>query len=145
MRRMFRFPRQLNWTLPLVVVSSMLLLAGCGGGGGNAVEGEVSLDGQPVDGGKIVFLATEDNQGRKVAQADIKNGKYSIPASGGPGLGKHKVTINWPKKTGRQVDSPGDPGVKMDETKEAIPSWYNAQTSQMVEIKSSGNKFDYSI
>jgi hypothetical protein len=142
----FKSLNVMHFAMVLAVFSASL--AGCGDSTRVAVEGTVTLDGAPVDGGIIQFVSAAPGgaaSSQKNVSAEIKDGKYSVRASEGPNLGTYKVIITWAKKTGRTVDASGDPGNKMDETIEAIPRSYNIQSRQTVEIKSSGNKFDYDI
>jgi hypothetical protein len=131
----------------IVLVAAPVFLAGCFGSDRCAVEGTVTLDGQPVDGGIIEFLPLDDAPGqtRGAAHADIKGGKYAVGRDGGPTPGKHKVSIRWLKKTGRMVDVAGDVGNKREETKECIPRKYNTQSQTVVEIKAGTNTFAYDI
>jgi hypothetical protein len=122
------------------------LLSGCGGDR-HAVEGSVTLDNAAVNGGMIQFVAQGEGAAvkRMNTYAEIIDGKYSLPAGQGPSPGKYKVVITWNKKTGKKVDAGGDPGNKIDETFEAIPKKYNRDSTEIVEIKSSANRFDYAI
>jgi hypothetical protein len=129
----------------LVLVAAPLLLTGCSGS--CPVEGTVTLDGQPVDGGIIEFQPADGAPGtsRTTVHADIKNGKYSLGGGNGPAAGSYKVAIHWLKKTGRQVDVTGDAGNKQDETQECVPARYNSQSTTVVEIKSGTNTFNYEL
>src|SRR4051812_5184212 len=84
----------------------LLLLTGCGDSGRASVEGKVTLDGQPVDGGRIMFipLGNEDNR-RVFANAMIVEGKFELGPDNGPNLGRNKVEIVWYRTTGRKVKS----------------------------------------
>jgi hypothetical protein len=143
---MIRFLQLKHLPATAIVVVLSSALAGCGGNRA-AVEGSVTLDGKPVDGGIIAFIPDDGKSGEDHVKAhgEIKGGKYALSRSEGPNPGKYKVTINWPKKTGRKVDAPGDPGVKMDEVKEAVPARYNKQTTLVIEIKSGSNTKDYEL
>jgi hypothetical protein len=93
-----------------------------------------------VDGGQIVFVP---KTGKDRVTADIVGGKFSLSSGRGPVAGSYKVEIVWRKKTGRQIDTPGDPGVKIDETVDAIPAQYNTKSTLTAEVKSSGNTFTF--
>jgi hypothetical protein len=80
-----------------------------------------------------------------MAHAEIKGGKYTLSSSDGPNLGRYKVVINWSKKTGRQVDVSGDVGNKTEGTREAIPTRYNKNATEVVEIKSGTNTFNFDL
>ena len=49
--------------------------------------------------------------------------------------GKYRVEISWRKPTGRKIPS-ADPGVIIDETREAVPAKYNSESTLTVEIGS---------
>jgi hypothetical protein len=121
-----------------VVAACLLVLSGCSDR--RPVEGTVTLDGQPVDGGKITFVP---KSGKDPVSADIVGGKFALPSGRGPVVGSYTVQIFWKKKTGRKVDTPGDPGVPMEEAVDVIPSQYNAQSTLTAEVKSSGNAFTF--
>ena len=122
---------------------SACLLAGCGGGSSRpAVQGTVTFDGAPVDGGKIMFIAT-DSKGIN-ANANIVAGKYALAAGKGPSVGAHKVEIVWYKKTGKQVVG-SDPPNKIDETIQVIPEKYNAKSSVTEQIKAGANTLNYEL
>src|SRR5262245_23727809 len=70
----------------------LLGLTGCGGGG-SSIEGEVTYNGEPVDGG-ISFVSSDGSTGEGAsAGEDIREGKYSIPYDRGLKPGKYKVEI----------------------------------------------------
>ena len=118
--------------------------AGCGVSSQPSVKGHVTLDGEAVGpGGRIVFLPQRSGEGRQAAAA-IEEGKYDIPAERGPSLGPCRVEITWAKRTGKQVPS-ADPGFMMDQTREAIPTKYNSQSSLTVEIRPGENVHDFRL
>ncbi|MFO0928491.1 MAG: hypothetical protein U0736_15950 [Gemmataceae bacterium] len=117
----------------------LVLLSGCGK---PSVSGTVTLDGKPVDGGVISFVADGTN---KQANADIVGGKYDFGAKPGPTAGKNKVEILWNKKTGRKIPVPGDPGNMTDESVQAIPAQYNSASTLTADVKSGANKLDFTL
>jgi hypothetical protein len=131
----------------LVLAVGLAFLPGCGGGSAKpAVSGTVSFDNTPIDSGSIIFTpATDAGHQKQQASAEIKDGKYTIPAAQAPPEGKYRVQIFWKKKTGKQVDAPGDPGNKIDETKEAIPNKFNKDSTLFVEIKTGENTHDFPL
>jgi hypothetical protein len=131
-----------------VLLPAGALVSGCGGSGDRQpVEGTVTLNGKPVDGGMILFLPAEDNKGDagkfNKAHATIRDGKYALEAADGPNTGKYKVQIVWNRKTGKQV--PGDGPNMIDETEQVVPLIYNAQSTVVVDIKSGKNTFNYEL
>jgi hypothetical protein len=125
-----------------------LSLIGCGSSGPPraALSGAVAFDGTPVNEGTIAFVPTAETKGTSVG-ADIKDGKYSIPAATGPMYGKYMVQIRWPKKTGKQIEmgSPAPKGTMIDEVAEAIPTKYNTETTLEKEVKSAKETFDFKL
>jgi hypothetical protein len=108
-------------------------LAGC-------VEGTVTFNSQPVDGGKILFLPMEE--GRVKVHGDIVGGKYALDSANGPNAGNYKVEIVWYKKTGKKVMNDGK---EIDETVQTIPPNYNVQSKTMVEIKREKNTYAFDM
>ena len=124
----------------LLSATCLLLAAGCGGASRGAVNGKVTLDGKPVDGGMISFIPETAEQG-KPAWTDIVAGEYSLDVSRGPAVGPNRVEIRWLRKTGRK--SPYDP--HLDEMREAVPDRYNSDSELRVEVKSGANQFDFKL
>src|SRR5262245_24500941 len=115
--------------------------AGCGGGRAS-VDGTVTLDNVPVDGGMIYFfpdVGKADN-----GHAEIKDGKYSLASGQGPPPGNYRVEIVWHKKTGKQVVG-SDPPNKEEETIQVIPEKYNKSSELKVEIKAGSNTHDFPL
>lgn len=132
----------------LAVLASILALlgqAGCGSGGRVPVHGSVSYDGTPVENGTISFLSTGGGANATNAGAEIRDGKYAIDAERGPKPGKYKVEIYWNRKTGKMVPTPGDPGVKMAETKQVLPPKYNRQTTLTADITVGSDSRDFDL
>jgi len=106
-------------------------LSGCGGEVASTVHGKVTLDGEPVSGGNIVFLPSGSSS-RKAAAA-IEQGGYALAPTDALPPGEYRVEIRWPKPTGRKIAS-ADPGMQADETREVIPAKYNDNSTLTVEI-----------
>ncbi|WP_143393293.1 hypothetical protein [Fimbriiglobus ruber] len=123
------------------LVASVALLAGCGGSA--RLEGTVTLDGQPVDGGTIAFTPAGGQKSNLAGR--IANGKYVIENAGTLAPGTYKVEINWPKKTGNMIPNKNDPGTQVDEVKQAIPMEYNTQSKLTAELKSGVNTNNFEL
>ena len=67
------------------------------------MRGKVTLDGEPVAEGSIRLVALESGP---TAGAPISDGHYHIRRDKGPTLGRHRVEIYVPQKSGRQIVSP---------------------------------------
>jgi len=117
-----------------------LVITGCGGPARGAVTGKVTLDGQPVDGGNILFVLQAKGQ-RGSSCAEIVAGKYSLAAAQGPVVGPNRVEIRWPRKTGRKM--PQYP--TLDELREAVPSRYHYDSELRVDVQSGKNQFDFAL
>jgi hypothetical protein len=127
------------------VLGLALLLCGlaCGCGRRAAVRGSVTFGGRPVDGGRIFFLPEGEPAGRPAVHAPIRQGDYSLPAAGGPELGRHRVEIVWHKKPGAQA--PAEPGLVTDDMKQIIPAAYNSKTTLFVDVQRGTNTFDFAL
>jgi hypothetical protein len=136
--------RNLGW-MPLVAL--LVVTVGCGGTNRGAVSGEVTLDGEPVDGGTVTFTPAGGGAADAAAWAKIEGGRYSISAAEGPGVGTSRVEIRWDRKTGKQIPAvpPAPPDTMIDETAEAIPPRYNTRSELKAEVKPGDNTFDFEL
>jgi hypothetical protein len=119
----------------------LLFSSGCGGPSTAALHGKVTLDGVPVTSGSIAFFP--EGAGTKAAAA-IVDGNYTIEAEDGLQPGKYRVEVSWHKPTGRKVPS-ADPGITMDETKEAIPAKYNTASTLTAELDPGEASKDFAL
>ncbi|MEA1952719.1 MAG: hypothetical protein U9N87_15160 [Planctomycetota bacterium] len=129
-----------KWFALLLVAA---VLPGCGSSGNGpvreAVHGRVTLDGQDVAQGSIVFTPSGGNKGM-VTGGTIKDGRYELSAKNGPVVGTNRVEIRSVKKTGRKVPAPmGNPGDMADESVEGIPPQYNSRSTLEVDVESGGD------
>lgn len=124
------------------VVGIVVVLAGCTAEKAASVHGQVTLDGQPVTMGNIVFLPTA-GAGRKAAAA-IEAGAYSIPAGEKLLPGSYRVEISWHKPTGKKIAS-ADPGMTIDAAREAVPARYNTDSTLTVEIEGGEVAKDFAL
>jgi hypothetical protein len=98
-----------------------------------AVNGSVTLDGQPLAQGQIQFDPVQGTQGpTAIAVADIKDGKYSIDRALGPLPGKYKVSISSRPSVTIGVDDM--PGSKPKLEPEKVPAQYNSKSTLTKEI-----------
>ncbi len=126
------------------------VLVGCADqySGRMGVSGGVKLEGQPLKAGSITFVPLEkENQDTK-GGAEIKDGKYSIPAKSGLKPGQYLIQVtSGDGKTPAAGEMPGQPGGSTNIVSvDLIPDEYNVNSQQKVEVKSKGdNKFDIDI
>jgi hypothetical protein len=114
----------LKFTLGISLLAG-LTLAGCGKGGPTRcqVTGSVTLDGQPVDGGEVLFIPS--GGGGTPDACPIVNGAFKGEVS----PGSKRVEINATKDTG-EVAPDGLPDYQ-----NYIPKQYNVESTLTAEIK----------
>lgn len=113
-------------------------LLGCADRSGpHAVSGTVTLDGNPVPQGQIVF----DPQGPgKMSVGIVRDGEFSIAAERGPTPGTYIVRITAERPTGHKVkpSSYAADQTPQDVYEQYIPAKYNAASELKVEISPDG-------
>jgi hypothetical protein len=117
-----------------------IALAGCGAKSAPSVHGKVTLDGESVTEGSIAFYP-QDAKGPKAAAA-IESGVYAISPEDKLSPGKYRVEISWRRPTGKKMPS-ADPGITVDETREAVPAKYNTDSTLIAEIGSGETEKDF--
>lgn len=138
----------------LLLISVAAFLSGCGGDTGPervGVNGDVTLDGQPVTEGTIAFVSLE---GGRTCATPIKDGSYELPHGAGPFVGPQKVTIMAFEKTGQTItvtkSLPGPPdeapaippgGLQIEETKQVLPARYNTASELTANLSSGNNNY----
>jgi hypothetical protein len=133
-----RFVR--GFVVPLIA----LLPIGCSGDNSRAaVSGQVTLDGQPVEQGRITFVPLDVTAG-PTAGAVIRMGRYDIRAAEGALVGKNRVEVRAAVKTGKQLPSAYS-GAPIDETRESILDRYNEKSDLVRDIKPGKNQFDFEL
>jgi hypothetical protein len=110
-----------------------------------SVKGQVTLAGQPLPKGTIVFIPLGDKPGAS-AMTDVVDGKYEVSKSQGPSVGTHRVEILATRVGGKQeAGPPHPPGTFVDVTEQYIPPQYNHQSQLKVEIKDGANQHDFRL
>ena len=135
-----------SW-LVYAAILPCLFLAGCGPSGPERAEvtGSVKLDGQQVAEGAINFFPTEGTTGPE-AGAPITDGKYSIPRSQGPVVGKHRIVLTKFGDTGKMMQDPTrPPGTMMKERGNVMPPEVSSNSTLVREVKSGTNRLDFDI
>jgi hypothetical protein len=126
------------WLMGLVLMS---VHAGCNHGPAmGTVKGEVTLDGQPLREGRILFVP-EDGQGQ-TGGSTITDGKFTAEVP----VAKMKVQINANEVVGRQPAYEGVPNSPMiDVVKEKIPVRYNDKSELSLEVKRGSQSVKYEL
>ncbi|WP_254512152.1 hypothetical protein [Anatilimnocola floriformis] len=103
------------------------VLAGCSNSEAvGFVEGNVTLNMQPLEQGLIRFVPTDGKT--QPADGPIAAGKYSVKVP----VGEVRVEITSPKVVGQMQMYPDSPPV--DRVAEAIPARYNTKTTEKMTI-----------
>ncbi|WP_428307728.1 hypothetical protein [Lacipirellula sp.] len=112
---------------------------GCGGPTKHAVEGAVTLDGQPLSEARVLFVPTAE--GQKKTGCLVKNGTYRLLADVGLLPGRYQVQI---------VDDPPDVDPDLPaaerEPRRLLPEVYATSTPLQVEVdEQGGGDFDFEL
>ena len=122
--------------------------SGCGGDplGRQPISGSVNLDGAPLEKGTINFHPA-DSSVATATGGPIAGGKFAFDRQKGLAAGKYRVTVHAPKPgTGGQVVEGAMPGDPIAPPVELIPPDWNTNSTQTVEVQSSGNnEFNFDI
>lgn len=111
--------------------------------GRQSASGQVTIDGQPIEKGSIMFLPLDS--GSIKTGGPIVNGKYDILTEKGPVSGKHRVLCFWEKDTGKTyVDK--DSGDVYPVRKEGLPKIYQSEKSPLeVEFSRKVKTYDFQL
>lgn len=130
----------------LALVSAMLLIGlGCTDPlGRQPLSGTVTLKGQPLDQGSILFLPASPEQTFSTG-AVIQNGAFTVPREKGLVPGTYKVVMSSQEETGKVI--PGGPGVPARPImRERIPKSHTAEGTATVEVTSGGkNHYEFRL
>jgi hypothetical protein len=117
--------------------------AGCGRTDGVLrvrVQGEVTLNGNPLRQGAVNFMPA-DGKG-PTAGAEIKEGRYTAEVPLGPKL----VQINSPKVVGQKAAYEGAPeSPMMDVVEEEIPPRFNVQTILKADVSHEKREHNFKL
>ena len=134
--------------MPIWVIAAGLSV-GCGGdiyGERIGLSGEVTLDGKPLEEGRIVFIPLDATAGAPGATAASAGGKYTIPTVAGLGRTRYRVQIHRDRKTGRRVpDYDGAPGDTREEILESLPPEYNSRSRLEADLSSGTIAFHFPL
>ncbi len=138
-----------------VVAVALVLSTGCGGGTSYegaeraAVSGSVTLDGEPLPYGSILFLGQGEN---RMASGVIQDGSYAITEAQGPNLGEYTVQISGSAEAplepldGDEDEEDEDENApdpdEADTGPEIVPAQYNEDSTLKVTITAGENTYD---
>jgi len=131
-------------SLSVVTAICMIGFSGCDGNDVVTVDGNVTFEGEPVTGGKIIFEPA-DGIGSTVG-GRIEQGIYSVVGPTVISPGAKIVRITAIRKTGRRIaaGNPAPPGTMVDEVESYIPVIYNrSSTLRCVIVADEENSHDF--
>ena len=148
LRRMYWLSSQHRRLIGTACVALLILISGCGPRSNRlAVNGEVTLDGTPLDEGSI-RLTTSGGGKLFASGAMIQEGQFHIPQESGLPLGTYRVEISAPNTKVPPVAqkvAPGEPALPPT-APERIPVEYNSASKHTVEVSADGdNSFRFDI
>jgi hypothetical protein len=118
-------------------------LGGCGGVDGvprQRVSGAVTLDGQPLDAGMILFEPTAGQASS--AGAMIADGRYDVARDKGPTPGPYLVRIYAPGKAA----APQQLGDPVKPAPDRVPAKYNSKSTLTADVTAGGpNTFNFEV
>jgi hypothetical protein len=117
--------------------------AGCGGKPPIRIDGNVTLDGEPLAEGSISFEPV-DGQGT-VTGGPITAGRYTVEGDPAFTPGEKRVRIVGVRKTGRRLPNPEAKGEFIDEVEMHIPREYNTDSQLTVRIAEGPNQHDFQL
>ncbi|HTN77354.1 MAG TPA: hypothetical protein VL096_18975 [Pirellulaceae bacterium] len=110
-----------------------------------AIRGKVTLDGQPLEQGAILFLPSPGNSGVATG-GPIKGGIYELSGSSGVSVGKYSVQITSMRKSGEKVQAPfGPQGTMVEHEVSAIAPRFNTQSTLTFDVKPGDNTADFAV
>ena len=122
-----------------VMVVVLGLACGCSRGPAvGTIEGDVTLDGQPLAKGHLEFTPVDGQS--QTAGAIIENGKFTatVPVT------KMQVRIRSPKVVGKRLSyGPGSP--LEDEVAEALPAKYNEKSDLTLDVQKGKQEVRYDL
>ena len=115
--------------------------AGCGASGPShvAVSGKITLDGQAVKQGKIIFEPTDKG---KMSVGEIADGAYTIAEERGPTVGTCLVRITATRPTGKKLKAAvyADDQTPVDVLEQYLPAKFNQSSNIKIDIDSTANQ-----
>jgi hypothetical protein len=132
----------------LVALLVLSVLAGCSDGGPprGSITGKVTVAGQPLKEGRILFKPQAPNHGPAVSAA-VRDGAYSLDDSDGPVLGANRVEVEASPNLGFAIDDEAAFAKRQGAPLPAnpIPSEFNSKSTLAVDVQEGENVFNVPI
>lgn len=133
------------------IAVTCLAASGCGGNSSRiAVEGEVTLGGEPISAGSIVFKPAFQEKGFQVG-TKIVDGKYRFTRDDGPIPARYRVEIYEDEKNPFPLDDPQAFAEQMDKDpskvlpNNRVPETYNRQSTLTAEPSADQTQFNFHL
>ena len=110
--------------------------------GRQPVSGTITLNGEPLQRGSILFAPTDPNS--VSSGAEVSGGTFSIPPHQGLTSGTYAVRIYATDETAEQVE-PALPGPGINTQPERIPPEYNIKSKLSLEVLDEAAVFNLNI
>ena len=118
------------------------LVVGCSDSDRQSIEGTVTLDGQPLPSGSIIFVPQPGTES-PTAGGKIEDGKFSVSSQKGIFAGEFGVQITATRPTGKKSRDPRT-GVVMEDHEQYLPARYNTASELKVEVRAGApNRFEF--
>jgi len=115
---------------------------GCSGGTDGPetvnVSGKVTLNGEPLPSGEIIFRAED---GSRSDAGSISNGSYSFDCT----LGAKRVEITSLQPKAGAATQPLETGESGGEVEQVIPEKYNGKSELTADVSDSSTTFDFPL
>lgn len=141
----------IRMTLPAIALAALTVaMVGCGSSGPERapIRGRVTVAGQPLASGRILFTPVAPTEG-PATSARIVNGEYTIERKEGPLVGKNRIEIEDDIATDFALDDEAAYAQRaMTRTlpRSIVPPQYNRQSQITIEVQSGDeNAFDLDI
>ncbi len=125
----------------LFMVTLLLMTQGCGGGSGKpmgTVVGTVSLNGEPLKEGRIIFRDTTGQEASGASKVEGGTYKLTVP----PADMKVEITA-YREVPGKFMEL--NPGVKTPVIEQFVPEQYNVKSELTAKVVAGKNQFDFSL
>lgn len=131
----------------LFLLVTIAMTGGCGQDGlpRGAVKGRVTVGGQPLTRGRILFLP--QNPPGPAVTAMIQDGAYELPSSKGPLVGQNRVEVEGELNLGFALDDEQAFAKRQGAPlpPNPIPPQFNRQSTLSTEVKDGENVYDVTI
>ena len=147
---MFKYRQIRPSTFAVLGLSTLLFLfTGCGDNGPQRapIKGKITIGGQPLAGGQILFVPIAPTTGPSTSAA-IRNGEFALKKEQGPIIGTHRVEVEADLPLGFSIDD--DVAFAQRQGKplppNPVPPQYNRQSTLTTEVKANiENEFTFDV